>query len=109
MPVDSHLLPPSIAAALASDGGSVTFARFMDLALTDRESGYYARADRLLGRHGHFTTAPHRAPAFSRAVSAMLAELADILLTSTGAERITVIEVGGGEGDLAAGILGRWQ
>jgi SAM-dependent MidA family methyltransferase len=106
---EPHLLPPSITAALAAAGGRVTFARFMDLALTDTESGYYARADRLLGRHGHFTTAPHRVPAFNRAMSAMLAELADILLTSTGAERVTVIEVGGGEGDLAAGVLERWQ
>ena len=105
----SRLLPPSIAAALAAAGGRVTFARFMGLALTDAEWGYYARTDRLLGRHGHFTTAPHRVPAFNQAISAMLAELVDILLRSSRTERVTVVEVGGGEGDLAAGILGRWQ
>ena len=81
---ESHLLPRLHRGRVGCRGGRVTFARFMDLALTDAESGYYARADRLLGRRGHFTTAPHRVPAFNRAISAMLAELADILLTSTG-------------------------
>jgi SAM-dependent MidA family methyltransferase len=85
-------------------GGSVTFARFMESALTDPESGYYAGADRFLGPSGDFTTAPRMVPAFNRAVARMLADLID----SIPDPRVTVVEVGAGEGDMAAGILRHW-
>lgn len=97
-------LPPSIRRRMQEEGGSVTLARFMDLALTDPEAGYYTGADRFLGEGGDFTTAPRKAPAFNRAVARFLGDLIDSIPHG----RVVVVEVGAGEGDLAAGILGHW-
>lgn len=97
-------LPPAIRRRMREEGGSVTLARFMELALTDPEAGYYTRADRILGEDGDFTTAPRKAPAFNRAVARFLGDLIDSIPQG----RVVVVEVGAGEGDLAAGILGHW-
>ena len=80
-------------------------ARFMELALTDPEAGYYTRADRFLGESGDFTTAPRKAPAFNRAVARFLADLVDTIPN----KRVVVMEVGAGEGDLAEGVLRHWR
>ena len=82
----------------------MTFSRFMELALTDPEAGYYTRADHFLGESGDFTTAPRKAPAFNRAVARFLADLVDTIPH----ERVVVVEVGAGEGDLAEGVLAHW-
>lgn len=83
----------------------VPFARFMELALTHPEVGYYSRSDRVLGEGGDFSTAPRLAPGFNRAVAGTLASLVD----AVGDGHVVVVEVGGGEGDLAAGVLDHWQ
>ena len=80
-------------------------ARFMELALTDPEAGYYTRADRFLGESGDFTTAPRKAPAFNRAVARFLADLVDTIPH----KRVVLVEVGAGEGDLAEGVLRHWR
>jgi SAM-dependent MidA family methyltransferase len=77
-------VPASIARAVREEGGRVTFARFMELALTEPESGYYTRIDPargrpLLGPHGDFTTAPHKVPAFNRALSRLVAQVVDVM------------------------------
>lgn len=100
-----QILPPSIRDRILSEGGSVPFARFMGLALTDADAGYYTRGAGFLGEKGDFTTAPRRVPAFSRAVARFLADLIDVIPAGP----VTVIEVGAGEGDLAAGVLGWWE
>ncbi|MHB9148535.1 MAG: SAM-dependent methyltransferase [Thermoleophilia bacterium] len=97
-------LPPAIRRRMQEEGGSVTLARFMDLALTDPEAGYYTGADRILGEGGDFTTAPRKAPAFNRAVARFLGDLIDSIPHGP----VVVVEVGAGEGDLAAGILEHW-
>ena len=108
-------LPTSIRAALAAQGGFVTFARFMELALTDPEAGYYTGAELSLGPEGDFTTAPRRVPAFNQAFAGLLAELVDALLCARregGADvdgHLPLYEIGPGEGDLAAGVLGAWS
>ena len=103
-------VPASIARAVRSEGGRVTFARFMELALTEPESGYYTRIDPLrarplLGPHGDFTTAPHKVPAFNRALSRLVAQVVDVMPPGL----VLVADVGGGEGDLAAGMLAAWE
>ncbi len=107
---DAHTLPPRIAAELAREGGRITFARFMELALTHPEEGYYTKADRRLGHRGDFSTAPRRSPAFNRAMTRLLTDLVDAARADDPAGGpIVVIEVGGGEGDLAAAILREWS
>ena len=107
---DTHTLPPGIAAELAREGGRITFARFMELALTHPEEGYYVTADRLLGHRGDFTTAPRRSAPFNRAMTRLLTDLVDAARADDPAEGpVAVIELGGGEGDLAAAILGEWN
>ncbi|MFH0917353.1 MAG: SAM-dependent methyltransferase [bacterium] len=75
-------VPAGIAREMAAEGGRVTFARFMELALTHPTDGYYSRTGRLLGRRGHFSTAPHLSPAFRGAVSRLLTELVDASLAN---------------------------
>jgi len=91
----------------------VTFARFMELALTHPELGYYSRVDRLLWRGGDFNTAPALSPFFTRTVARLVTELVDAALTvslpaTEACDRLSVIELGGGEGQLAEGILRFW-
>lgn len=98
-------LPPSIVRAVQGADGRATFARFMALALTDPEAGYYAREEVVLGPRGDFTTAPRAVPAFNRALSRMVAQVLD----GMPAGPVLVAEVGAGEGDLAAGMLAAWE
>jgi SAM-dependent MidA family methyltransferase len=102
------LLPASIREAIQKDGGAVTFARFMELALTDPEAGYYTGAEIKVGAEGDFTTAPRRVPEFNRAVARLVAGLVDSLRESGAGEVVNVVEIGAGEGDLAAGLLETW-
>ncbi len=112
-------LPDGIARQIEAEGGRVTFARFMELALTHPTEGYYTRAEPLLGPQGHFSTAPRLLPFFNRAVARLLAELVDswsvACATGAGSAGIggelpgSVIELGGGEGDLAGAVLRTWE
>ena len=107
--------PSSLVHAIAAEGGQVTFARFMEMALTHPTLGYYSRAERLLRHGGDFSTAPALSPFFNRTVARLVTELLDASLTTCAAEaaaaggRPAVVELGGGEGHLAEGILRFWQ
>jgi len=78
---------------------SLRFDRFMALALHDPERGYYARRIRAVGRGGDFTTTPMLSPALGKAIAAWAAEA----LAATGCRDL--IELGPGEGRLAAAVL----
>ena len=103
--------PASIAEVIAAEGGEVTFARFMELALTHPTLGYYSRADRLLSHGGDFNTAPALSPFFCRTLARLVTELVDaaLALEAAPAAGASVVELGGGEGQLAAAILGLWE
>ncbi|MFH1833774.1 MAG: SAM-dependent methyltransferase, partial [bacterium] len=71
---------------------------------------------------GHFSTAPHLSPTFRGAVGRLLTELVDASLAASASGTISegegeagdrspvaVVELGGGEGDLAAAVLEGWQ
>ncbi len=142
------MVPDDIARQIEAEGGRVTFARFMELALTHPTEGYYSRSECLLGPRGHFSTAPRLSPVFNRAVARLLGELVDSWSTAlaTGASPAppggglpgaspafpgaspafpgasppgggppggglppSVIELGGGEGDLAGAVLEAWE
>jgi SAM-dependent MidA family methyltransferase len=126
--------PSSIAQLIEAEGGLVTFARFMELALTHPVLGYYSRADRLLRYGGDFSTAPALSPFFNRTLARLVTELMDAALTAAteqdsgggsgggasargagraggrgdGDVRFSVVELGGGEGQLAEAVLRYW-
>ncbi len=78
---------------------TIPFEQFMDHALHDPQHGYYARRISGVGRRGDFTTAPMLSEAPARAVAAWAARA----MKETGCRNL--IEIGPGEGKLAAGVL----
>ncbi len=86
-----------------------TFEQFMARALHDPVRGYYARQIIGVGRRGDFTTAPMLSDAPARAIATWMIRA----LKETGCRH--VIEIGPGEGTLAAAVwahlprLLRWQ
>lgn len=79
--------------------GEIRFDRFMQQALHDPERGYYARRIRAVGGRGDFTTAPMVSGVLGRAVGAWVARA----LRDTGCRDL--IEIGPGQGTLAAAVL----
>ena len=77
----------------------IPFEQFMARALHDPEHGYYARRISGVGRRGDFTTAAMLSEAPARAIAAWAARA----LRETGCRNL--IEIGPGEGKLAAGVL----
>lgn len=77
----------------------IPFEEFMARALHDPERGYYARRISGVGRRGDFTTAPMLSDAPACAISTWAA----MALKETGCRDL--IEIGPGEGTLAAGVL----
>ena len=128
--------PASVADVVAAEGGRVTLARFMQLALTHPTLGYYSQADNPLGRRGDFSTAPTLSPFFNETVARLLTELVAASLQTSSPQtacpqtassldvdpaggglpatnlpgaQLCVVELGGGRGDLAAAILSHWE
>lgn len=81
--------------------GPMTFESFMRLALYHPRHGYYAT--RVPGQGGDYGTSPSVSPWFGRFVARGIARLWEVLGRP---DPFTVVEVGPGRGDLAAGALG---
>ena len=84
---------------IASHGGRISFARFMELALYTPGLGYYAAGKHKFGVQGDFITAPELGPVFARC----LARPCQSILAGLGSS--DVLEVGAGSGVLAADLL----
>ena len=82
--------------------GPMTFARFVDVALYDPESGYYRAESARPGRGGDFLTAPEAHPIFGRAIAR---HVEDVWRALGRPEAFRIRELGAGGGALAAGIL----
>ena len=90
-----------LAEAVRSEGGRVTFERFMELALYHPAHGYYYGHVSAIGRSGDFSTAMTIGDSLVRSVASWLkAEAKQLSMPVT-----QVIELGGGTGQLASGIL----
>ena len=93
--------------------GPLTVAQFMEFALYDSDSGYYARAARRSGRAGDFFTSVDVGPIFGELLATQIIEMAAI--TTINAEHaehaehaektFDVVEAGAGNGRLSADIL----
>jgi SAM-dependent MidA family methyltransferase len=77
----------------------ISFEQFMARALHDPQHGYYARRITGVGRRGDFTTAPMLSEAPARAIAAWVVRA----LRETGCRNL--VEIGPGEGTLAAAVL----
>jgi SAM-dependent MidA family methyltransferase len=90
----------------------MTVAAFMNLALYDREVGYYARAAQRSGRAGDFFTSVDVGPLFGELLAIQLAEMSELMASpsaspqpSAPSPQFDLIEAGAGNGRLSADIL----
>lgn len=80
-----------IAREIRDQGGWISFARYMELALHAPGSGYYAAGARQFGADGDFVTAPELGSLFGRTLARQLAQFPDL----------PILELGAGSGALA--------
>jgi SAM-dependent MidA family methyltransferase len=90
-----------IAEVVRSEGGRISFERFMELALYDPAHGYYTGHITTVGRSGDFSTAPTIGDALVRSVAAWVKAEVNLLALPV----VQIIELGGGAGQLASGVL----
>jgi len=83
---------------IAAQGGWISFARYMELALYAPGLGYYAAGAHKFGAAGDFITAPELSPLFGRTVARQAAEI----MTSAAPH---ILELGAGSGKLAVDML----
>jgi SAM-dependent MidA family methyltransferase len=84
------VIAEEIRAEIAAQGGWITFARYMELAL----QRYYGRDDRQFGARGDFVTAPELGSLFGRTLARQLKEIEG-----------PILELGAGSGALAETLL----
>jgi len=94
----SQQLKQHLCTAIAAQGGWISFARYMALALYAPGLGYYAAGSSKFGLEGDFTTAPERSTLFGRCIAHQVAQV----LHDTGGD---ILEVGAGSGKLACDLL----
>ncbi|MBY0574018.1 MAG: SAM-dependent methyltransferase, partial [Undibacterium sp.] len=98
----SHTLQKIIRADIAANGGVISFARYMELALYTPQYGYYSGGATKLGAQGDFTTAPEMSSLFG----ASIAQILQSFLQQTSKQ---IMEFGAGSGKLAFDILSECQ
>ena len=87
--------------------GPIPFYEWMKAALYDQREGYYCRRDRIRqGRAGDYRTAPETSPLFAAVFANYFMKSYFDLQTP---REWTIIEVGGGAGDFAHGVLSTLQ
>ena len=79
--------------------GSISFERFMDMALYEPGWGYYRAGDTRFGAPGDFTTAPHVSPLFSRCLARQCRQALEVM---GGGD---ILELGAGAGLMAQDLL----
>lgn len=86
---------------LIHQGGPVSVARYMELALAHPDHGYYITRDPL-GRAGDFTTAPEISQVFGELIGLWCAQ---VWMDAGAPSRVLLAEAGPGRGTLLADIL----
>ena len=81
--------------------GSISFARFMEIALYCPKIGYYERSSARVGRRGDFYTSVSVGPLFGELLACQFAEW----LVHAGESPATIVEAGAHDGQLALDIL----
>lgn len=83
-------------------GSPISFAEFMNHALYHPTHGYYITQAHKIGSRGDFYTSPHLSSAFGECIARQILECWEILGCPEGFE---IVEMGAGQGILAADIL----
>lgn len=100
-----HRCPPWLAERLRAAGGAVSFARYMDWALHDPEHGAYGSGRLRVGPAGDFATSPSLGSDFAALLAPQIAQwLQQVAAQGEANARLSLIEAGPGEGDLAADL-----
>ncbi|MCY7322159.1 MAG: class I SAM-dependent methyltransferase [Phormidesmis sp. CAN_BIN36] len=84
----------------------ISFAEYMEMALYHPRYGYYAANHGKIGAHGDFFTSPHLAVDFGELLAKQFAEMWQILGQP---QPFTLVEMGAGQGLLAADVLSSLQ
>ncbi|MEE9303883.1 MAG: SAM-dependent methyltransferase [Thiotrichaceae bacterium] len=79
--------------------GSISFRRYMEMALYEPGLGYYVAGKRKFGKGGDFVTAPEVSPLFSQCIANQCLQVLESL------NRGEILELGAGSGKMAADIL----
>ncbi len=79
--------------------GSISFSRFMELALYHPQFGYYHADTIEIGKRGDFTTAPEISPLFGQCIARQIAQIHLHL------KQLDLLELGAGTGKLAGDLL----
>lgn len=97
--VHSGQLSKVIRAEIEQKGGTISFARFMELALYAPGLGYYSAGARKFGEQGDFITAPELSDLFSWCVARQCQQVLAII------DNPGIVEFGAGSGRMACAIL----
>ncbi len=82
--------------------GSITFRRYMEMALYEPALGYYVAGTHKIGEQGDFITAPEVSPLFSQCIAQQCKE---VLQTISSKYQASILELGAGTGIMATDIL----
>ncbi|WP_269622875.1 class I SAM-dependent methyltransferase [Prochlorococcus marinus] len=94
--------PDWLAHLIQEAGGSISFSKFMDLALNDPNHGAYSSGKLSIGVKGDFVTSPSLGPDFGQLLAVQITDwLKQIDLVNKNRSKLSIIDVGPGEGDLA--------
>ncbi|MGN7612575.1 class I SAM-dependent methyltransferase [Magnetococcales bacterium HHB-1] len=100
--LDNSPLQQILIEEAARSGGSISFFRFMSLALYHKTYGYYMKSASPIGREGDFITAPEISSLFGELLTLQWIQIWQHLGEP---DAFTLIEAGGGSGKLAEDIL----
>ncbi|OGT33863.1 MAG: hypothetical protein A2W28_11385 [Gammaproteobacteria bacterium RBG_16_51_14] len=84
---------------IADQGGSISFARYMELALYAPGLGYYSAGARKFGAAGDFITAPGISPLFSQCLARQCQQILNAL------DGGIILELGAGTGIMACDVM----
>ena len=95
----SQVLSARIRDEIREQGGTVDFARYMEMALYEPGLGYYSAGASKIGADGDFITAPEVSPLFSYCLARQCFEIIE------NSETCQIMEVGAGRGVMACDLL----
>ena len=81
---------------------SITFRRYMEMALYEPALGYYVAGTHKIGEQGDFITAPEVSPLFSQCIAQQCKQ---VLSEINNENKASILELGAGTGIMAADIL----